>query len=99
NAFGLGSPPEEPANPGALNFQRVVLERAVMEKNGDAGKSVWINEYGWNAAPPSMPDSRLIWGRVTEDQQADYTIRGIDYARAHWPWAGVTSIWFFRQVG
>lgn len=99
NAFGLGSAPDDPANPGELNFQRVTLERAVMEKFGDAQKAVWILEYGWNAAPDSIPDSRLIWGRVTEQQQAQYTVRGIDLARENWDWAGVVSIWFFRQVG
>lgn len=99
NAFGLKSPPEEPPDPGKLNFQRVVLERQLMEKNGDSNKSVWINEYGWNASPASMPESKLIWGRVTEDQQADYTTRGIEYARQNWDWVGVISIWFFRQVG
>lgn len=99
NAFGLGSPPDDPPNPGKLNFQRVVLERAVMEQFGDAAKSIWILEYGWNAAPTSIPDSRLIWGRVTEEQQAEYTVRGIEYARKNWEWAGVVSIWYFRQVG
>jgi len=99
NAFGLGSPPDDPPNPGKLNFQRVLLERAVMEKFGDAQKAVWILEYGWNAAPETIPDSRLIWGRVTEEQQAQYTVRGIEFARENWEWVGVFSIWYFRQVG
>jgi hypothetical protein len=99
NAFGLGSTPDDPPNPGKLNFQRVLLERAVMEKFDDAAKAIWILEYGWNAAPESIPDSRLIWGRVTEQQQAEYTVRGIEIARENWDWAGVMSIWFFRQVG
>lgn len=99
NAFGLGSPPDAPANPGELNFQRVTLERDVMTKFDDAQKAIWILEYGWNAAPDTIPDSRLIWGRVTEQQQAEYTVRGIQQARQNWNWAGVVSIWFFRQVG
>lgn len=99
NAFGLGSSPDEPPNPGNLNFQRVLLERDVMERFGDAAKAIWILEYGWNAAPESIPDSRLVWGRVTEQEQAEYTVRGVELARDGWPWAGVVSIWFFRQVG
>ncbi len=99
NAFGLGSAPDDPPNPGKLNFQRVLLERAVMEKFGDAQKAIWILEYGWNAAPDTIPDSRLVWGRVTEQQQAEYTVRGVELARENWAWAGVVSIWFFRQVG
>lgn len=99
NAFGLGGPPDDPPNPGKLNFQRVLLEREIMERNGDSGKAVWILEYGWNAAPEWIPDSRLIWGRVTEEQQAAYTIQGIEKSRAMWDWVGVFSIWYFRQVG
>lgn len=99
NAFGLGSPPDDPASPDKLNFQRVRLERQVMEKFDDANKAVWILEYGWNAAPASFPDSRLIWGRVTEQQQAEYTIQGIDLARENWNWVGMFSMWYFRQVG
>ena len=99
NAFGLGSTPDDPPNPGKLNFQRVYLERQVMERFGDAQKAVWILEYGWNAAPETIPDSRLIWGRVTEEQQAAYTVRGIEFARENWQWVGAVSIWYFRQVG
>lgn len=99
NAFGLGSAPDDPPNPGKLNFQRVLLQRAVMVKFDDAAKAVWILEYGWNAAPDTIPDSRLIWGRVTEAQQAEYTVQGIDISRTDWNWVGVVSIWFFRQVG
>lgn len=99
NAFGLAGPPEDPAQPKALNFQRVLFLRQVMERHGDADKAVWFNEYGWNASPESFPEEQLIWKRVSEEDQADYTVRGIEYALANWPWAGVFNIWYFRQVG
>ena len=99
NAFGLDRPPEDPPAPDVLNFRRVELQRAIMVQYGDAGKPVWINEYGWCAAPASFPDEILTWKRVTELQQADYTVRGIAWAREHWPWLGVVNIWYFRQVG
>jgi hypothetical protein len=99
NAFGLDYPPEEPPDPNVLNFRRVELHREIMERYGDGSKPVWINEYGWNAAPASFPDEILTWERVTEAEQADYTVRGIAWAREHWPWLGVVNIWYFRQVG
>ncbi len=99
NAFGLRATPEDPPDPNRLNFSRVALARQVMESYGDNNKAVWINEYGWNASPPDFSDDKLIWGRVTEQQQADYTVRGIADARANWPWLGVFNIWYFRQVG
>ncbi len=99
NAFGLRSAPEEEPDPKKLNFQRVALARQVMEKYGDVNKAVWINEYGWNASPPDLPTEQLTWGRVTEQQQADYTLQGIQLAREEWNWIGVFNIWYFRQVG
>jgi hypothetical protein len=99
NAFGLDRPPEDPPAPDVLNFRRVELERAIMERYGDENKPVWINEYGWNAAPASFPDELLTWKRVSEAEQAEYTVRGIEWARANWPWLGVVNIWYFRQVG
>jgi hypothetical protein len=99
NAFGLRATPDEPPDPKKLNFQRIALARQVMERYGDANKAVWINEYGWNAAPADFTDDKLIWGRVTEQQQAEYTVRGLREARERWNWIGVFNIWYFRQVG
>ncbi len=99
NAFGLRAAPDDPPDPAKLNFSRVALARQIMEANNDAHKAVWINEYGWNAAPPDFSNDKLTWGRVTEQQQADYTIRGIAEARVKWDWIGVFNIWYFRQVG
>jgi hypothetical protein len=99
NAFGMDRPPEDPADPNVLNFQRVLLQRQIMELHGDGDKAVWFNEYGWNAAPETFAADKLYWGRVSETQQAEYTLRGIELARREWPWAGVFMIWYFRQEG
>ncbi len=99
NGFGLNLPPDDPPERQVLNFQRVLLHRAIMERFGDGDKPVWFNEYGWNAAPETMDPDELVWGQVTESEQAAYTIEGIRMAREEWPWAGVFMIWYFRQVG
>ena len=99
NAFGMDRPPEDPADPDVLNFQRITLQRQIMERYGDSDKAVWFNEYGWNAAPSSFPADQLRWGRVSERQQADFSLRGIKLAQEEWPWAGVFMIWYFRQEG
>jgi hypothetical protein len=70
-----------------------------MEDHGDADKSIWFNEYGWNAAPSSFDEDDLLWKRVSEEEQAEYALRGIELARQDWPWAGVFNIWYFRQTG
>ncbi|MFH1085183.1 MAG: hypothetical protein V1772_05430 [Chloroflexota bacterium] len=99
NAFGMEFPPQDPPDPQVLNFQRVLLQRAIRERYGDEDKAVWFNEYGWNAAPESFSPEQLIWRRVSEKMQAEYTLQGIALARERWPWAGVFNIWYFRQVG
>ena len=99
NAYGLEYPPTAEPDPDVLNFRRVELLREVMERNGDTKKAVWFNEYGWNASPADMPADKLVWRRVTEEQQAEWTVEGVKYGRSNWPWAGVFCIWYLRQVG
>jgi hypothetical protein len=99
NAFGFDLPPTDPPAPDVLNFRRVELQREIMEKHGDGAKAVWFNEYGWNAAPEYFGDEALIWERVSEEKQAEYTLQGIEWARREWPWAGAFNIWYFRQTG
>lgn len=99
NAFGFDLRPDDPPAPDVLNFRRVELQREIMERYGDSGKAVWFNEYAWNAAPDYFSDEQLVWERVSEEQQAEYTLQGIEWAHQHWPWAGTFNIWYFRQTG
>jgi hypothetical protein len=96
NAFGMDRPPSDSPSPDVLNFRRAELQRAVMERNGDAETPMWFNEYGWNAAPLRVTSA---WRNVTDEQQATWTVDGVRWAASHWPWAGVFSIWYFRQWG
>jgi hypothetical protein len=100
NGYGLDQPPDAPPSPDVLNFRRVELLREVMVNNGDASRSIWLNEYAWNASPETLAEEeRNYWRHVTPEQQAEWTVEGIEYARDNWPWAGVVLIWYFRQVG
>ncbi|HUE75606.1 MAG TPA: endo-1,4-beta-xylanase [Chloroflexota bacterium] len=99
NGYGFDRPPDDAPDPNVLNFARVTLVREIMERHGDGGKPIWFNEFGWNASPDSLPRDKLLWGQVTEQQQADYTAQAIRLARERWPWAGVFNIWYFRQAG
>jgi len=99
NAFGMDRPPDDPPDPNVLNFQRVLLQREIMVRYGDDDKPVWFDEYGWNASPDTFAAEDLIWQRVSESLQAEYTVKGIQMARESWSWAGVFMIWYFRQVG
>ena len=100
NAYGLDQPPDAAPGPKVLNFRRVELLRDIMVQNGDSNRAIWLNEYGWNASPETLSEEeKNYWRHVTEQQQADWTVQGVQYARKNWPWVGVVAIWYFRQVG
>ncbi len=97
NAFGLEHPPDAPPDPDVLNFRRVEFVRELMVEFGLRNRPIWFNEYGWNASPADMNPAKLVWRRVTEETQAEWTVEGVQYALTHWPWAGVFNLWFFRK--
>lgn len=99
NVYGLSEPYDAEPDFGVLNVRRVELLRELAVRNGDGDKPIWFNEYGWNASPEDFPQDALIWSRVKESQQADWTADGIRYASEHWDWFGVANIWYFRHVG
>jgi hypothetical protein len=99
NAYGLDQPYDAQPSPDRLNIRRIELLREVAVANGDGGKSIWLNEYGWNAAPETFPPEALIWSRTSEDLQAEWTRAGIEFLRDRHNWFGVANTWYFRQVG
>ena len=81
--------------PDQVNFSRPLWVRDVMVANGDAGTPIWISEMNSNAAPEGV---EARFGRMTLEQQARYAPLALDRIRREWPWAGVTSVWFFKRA-
>lgn len=89
HTYGFRFPPEEPPDPAALNFRRAELLRDIMVENGDADKSVYITESGWNDHPR--------WTKaVRPGQRITYTIDAFEYAEENWPWTESLCVWAFR---
>lgn len=63
--------------------------RKLMAEHGDAGKKIWITEYG----APTSPQ-----GKVSEAQQADMLKRSVALARAA-DWAGPYFWYSYRDLG
>lgn len=78
-----------------INFSRPLWVRDVMVANGDAHKPIWISEMNSNAAPEGV---KARFGRMTLEQQARYAPLALDRIQREWPWAGVTSVWFFKRA-
>ncbi len=88
HAYGLTFPPDDPPEPGVINFRRTELLREVMVRNGDGDKPIHITEGGWNDHPR--------WTRAVHPaQRARYTVRAYELA-ASWPWLQSVSMWAFR---
>ena len=93
--YGLYSAPtDRRLYPTLINYPHSLFVRDVMVRHGDAGKPIWISELGWNALPEGMPER---FGRVTEGQQAIYTVQALDRIQREWDWVGVANIWFFKR--
>lgn len=97
-AYGLRSGPDDRRlELRDVNMSRPMLIREIMVRNGDASKAIWASEMGWNVQPASVT-AEPIFGRVSEDLQARYTVRAFQRAAEEWPWMGVMAIWFFKRA-
>ncbi len=97
-AYGLRDGPDDRRlGPDRVNFSRPLLVRELMVRHGDAGKPVWAAELGWNALPPDFPGP-AIYGRVSEEQQARYTVRALERIRTEWPWLQRSFVWYLKRA-
>ncbi|NLE43183.1 MAG: hypothetical protein GX620_00570 [Chloroflexi bacterium] len=89
HAYGLTRPPDDPPDPGIINFRRTELLREVMAAYGDSDKPIYVTEAGWNDHP------RWIHA-VRPAQRIEYTIGAYQWARNNWPWCRSVAMWAFR---
>lgn len=97
HAYGFGRPPAAPFEEtntvvsalDGLVFQRVAALRAIMERNGDGHKPVYITEMGWTVEAVA----HSAWQEVTLEQQATYLTEALTLAAARWPWLDLATIW------
>jgi O-antigen ligase len=89
-------PDDRRVRPDLLNFSRVLLLREEMTDWGDRDKPIWATAFGWNALPAGWSGRPSIWGTVTPEQQADYTVQAVERAQAEWPWMGVMLLPAFQ---
>lgn len=89
HAYGLTFPAHADPDPAILNFRRVELVREIMVEQGDAEKSIYITETGWNDHPR--------WTMaVKPGQRIQNTVEALSYAEEHWPYVEMLAIWAFR---
>ena len=68
-----------------------VNARAIMAAHGDSAKQIWATEFGAHTDPAGA-------GYLSEAQQADHLVRGIDLWR-NYSWAGPMVLYQLRDRG
>ncbi len=64
------------------------LLRAIMLRNGDGAKQIYITEAGWNDSPR--------WNQaVTPAQRIEYTLQALDWVKDK-DWIEMPALWVFR---
>ena len=92
----LATTPEWGFHP-SFGFRRIEQLRDVMVANGDAGKQIWLTEFGWTTDPNNPI---YAWHRVSEEEKARYIVEAFHWATLHWqPWIGVMFVWNVASPG
>jgi O-antigen ligase len=94
--YGFSQPADVSPDGETLNFGRAAWVRQVLVDAGRADLPVWAVEFGWNALPVDWAGQPSIWGQVSEEEQAAYTIAAVERAQRDWPWMGALCISTFQ---
>lgn len=92
------SPDDRTVRDDTLNFSRVVALREIMERHGDHTAPLWATNWGWNALPDDWSGAPSIWGSVSEDQRAAYTLRGLERVEREMPWVGGMILYHWQPA-
>jgi hypothetical protein len=58
-----------------------------MVENGDAGKQMWLTEFGWASTEQPAPGFEYA-AQNSEQEQADYIAKAFRMGRDNYPWMG-----------
>lgn len=86
--------PEAPDVGTKYRLAHLPAFKAVMDRNGDGHKAVWLTEIGWSAH--ANPSGTPPWARgVSESRQGEYLRRAVEYVRANYPY--VTHLFWYNE--
>jgi hypothetical protein len=93
--MGIANAAPEAADDGSMyTLAHVAAVHSLMAKYGDSGKKIWFTELGWSthANDSTMKNWQL---GVTEQQQADYSVRTMQLVRSNFPY--VSHVFFYTD--
>ena len=90
------APPEHPDDGNRWWFTHLPAVRSVMVAYGDGDKPIWFTEMGWSSHADwsGVPN----WQRgVTPEEQANFFVRSIEYAKRNYPYVPV-MFWYKERA-
>lgn len=95
--FGFDrSAADRTADPNVLNFSRLVLLRETLARHGLGKLPLWASAWGWNSLPADWPGTPSIWGAVTAEEQAAFSLGALERAEREWPWLGGMALFTWQ---
>ncbi|MCD6554116.1 MAG: O-antigen ligase family protein [Anaerolineae bacterium] len=94
--YGFSQLADAPPDGEALDFGRAAWVRQALVDAGRADLPIWAVEFGWNALPTDWAGQPSIWGQVSEEEQAAYTVAAVERAQRDWPWMGALCVSTFQ---
>jgi hypothetical protein len=73
-------------------YKRIDDLYSVMKAHNDP-RSMWITEYEWASAKGAVPKGYEWASFLSEDQVADFYVRGIQMMKQSRPWVGAVFAW------
>lgn len=87
-------PPEMPDNGTKWRMSHVPAVHRLMKDHGDGSKPIWFTEFGWSSH--ANREGMENWERgVSEDEQADYLVRSIEYVKENFPY--VENMFWYNE--
>ncbi len=94
--YGFSQPADALPDANQLNWGRAAWVRQALVEAGRADLPLWAVEFGWNALPADWSGAPSIWGQVSEEEQAAYTVAAVERAQHQWPWMGAMCVSTFQ---
>ncbi len=93
--MGVADQAPETADDGTQwTLAHVAALHNLMVTHGDGAKSIWLTEMGWSTHATAAGAPNWLRG-VSEQVQADYTVRSIAFAASKLPW--VSHMFFYTE--
>ncbi|MCY4527399.1 MAG: hypothetical protein OXB89_12430 [Anaerolineaceae bacterium] len=89
HSYGFADRPQAPPGRDRLNFRRMELQRAAVQRHSEKEMAFYLTETGWNDDPHHEQ-------AVNPARRIRYTLDALESAGQQWPWLENLCLWALR---